>query len=388
MSRFRVLLVSHAYVTPLNRAKAEALVASGEADVTLLVPGRWEHEVPPPEEGLPYRMAQLPVVFPGRGGGYFFRGGLGSLLKDVRPDLVHVEEEPWSVSAFQFAALKARAGFRYLLFSWENLRKDFHGLRGWMERRTIRAVDFGIGGNEAAAREMRRKGVEAVCVLPQFGLDPERFRRGDGPRPGVFTIGYAGRLVPEKGVDLLLRAAARLGGSWRLKLLGSGPEKKALRALAEELGLPPRVEFLPAVDPPEVADFLRGINVLALPSVTAETWAEQFGHVLIEAMSTEVPVVASRSGAIPEVVGDAGLLFPEGDVSALTGVLADLREDAELAEALGAKGRKRVLERYTWERIAGRTLEVYRSLLNDEVPVRRSRTSESEEPGSGEKARP
>ncbi|MFQ5692550.1 MAG: glycosyltransferase [Nitrospinota bacterium] len=391
MSRFRVLLVSHAYSVPFNRAKARALAASGEAEVTLLVPARWEGEVPGGEESpegeespggetaSSYRLARLPVVWPGRGGGYFFRSGLRKLVDGLRPHLVHVEEEPWSVSAYQLARLKPAAGFRYLLFSWENLRKDFRGVRGWMERRTLRAVDLGIGGNEAAARELRRKGVASVCVLPQLGLDPDGFRRGDAPRPDVFTVGFAGRWAQEKGLDLLLRAVSGLGGDWRLRLLGSGPQGDALRALARELGIPDRVEFLPAVPHAEVAGFLRTLDVLVLPSVTSRGWAEQFGHVMIEAMSTEVPVVASESGSIPEVVGDAGLLFPEGDVPALRRALSDLRDRPGWAAELAARGRARVLERYTWERIAGRTLELYRSLLDDEARGRPSRGSGSAE---------
>ncbi|MBI2881701.1 MAG: glycosyltransferase [Candidatus Tectomicrobia bacterium] len=393
MSRMRVLLVSHAYATPFNRAKAEALAASGEAEVTLLVPGRWAGRVPGAQTGLPYGLARLPVAFPGRGGGYFFRAGLGPLLRELRPDLVHVEEEPWSVAALQFARWKPRCGFRYALFSWENLRKDFRGVRGWMERRTLRAVDLGIGGNETAARELRRKGVGNVCVLPQLGVDPDWFRPGEGPGPAVFTIGYAGRWVEEKGLDILLRAAAALGGAWGLRLLGSGPQEAALRALAKELAVADRVEFLPAVPHAEVAGFLRTLSALVLPSVTRPDWAEQFGHVLIEAMSARVPVVASRSGAIPEVVGDAGLLFPEGDVSALAKALAELRGDLKLAEGLGVRGRERVLRRYTWDRIAGRTLELYRDLLRKETPGAAPRASRPgrpgwEEPAWGRKDRP
>ena len=368
MSRFRVLLVSHAYVTPFNRIKAEALAASGEAEVTLLVPGRWEAPVPPPAETAAYRLVRLPAAFPGRGGGYFYRAGLSSLVMGLQPDLVHVEEEPWSVSAFQFARLKRKAEFRYALFSWENLRKDFRGVRGWMERQTLRSVDLGIGGNEAAARELRRKGVETVHVLPQLGVDPEWFRPGERPPSDVFTMGYAGRMAPEKGVHLLLRAAAGLGGEWRLRILGSGPEQSRLRALAGESAVSDRVEFLPAVPHEGVAAFLRTLDVLVLPSLTTRSWAEQFGHVLIEAMSAETPVVASNSGAIPEVVGEAGLLFPEGDVSALKAALARLRDDPDLSGALGERGRKRVLERFTWDRIAGKTLALYRSMLNHENP--------------------
>jgi glycosyltransferase involved in cell wall biosynthesis len=238
-----------------------------------------------------------------------------------------------------------------------------------MERRTLDAVDLGIGGNEAAAHELQRKGVGTVRVLPQLGLDPEWFCRADGPKSDAFTVGYVGRFVPEKGVDLLLRAAAGLDGVWKVRLLGAGPEEKTLQNLAVQLGIQDRVELLPGVPHAEVADFLRTLDVLVLPSLTAKGWAEQFGHVLIEAMSTELPVVASQSGSIPEVVGEAGVLFPEGDVSALRGVLAELRENREWAERLGRKGRDRVLQLFSSEKIAARTLELYQLLLSDNTSM-------------------
>ncbi len=236
MSRYRVVLVSHAYVTPFNREKARALAASGEAEITLLVPGRWDGPVPGPERDEPYRLVRLPVSFPGWGGGHFYRNGLSGLLKEFRPHIVHVEEEPWAVSAFQLSRMKRDDRFRLILFSWENLVKNFHGIRGWMEAATLRRVDLGIGGNEAAARELSRKGVANVCVLPQLGVDPGGFRPEEKPVDRTLTIGYAGRLVPEKGVDFLIRAVAALEGEWRLRVLGKGPEEGALRALTRKIG--------------------------------------------------------------------------------------------------------------------------------------------------------
>ena len=208
-----------------------------------------------------------------------------------------------------------------------------------MEAATLRRVDLGIGGNEAAARELSRKGVANVCVLPQLGIDPEGFRPEEKPVDRTLTIGYAGRLVPEKGVDFLIRAVAALEGEWRLRVLGKGPEEGALRALAEKLAVSDRIEFLPRVPHAEVAEFMRSLGVLALPSRTTEGWAEQFGHVLIEAVSSAVPVVASMSGSIPEVVGDAGLLFPEGDAESLRHYRELLEGEIPPAAGIGEEGR-------------------------------------------------
>jgi glycosyltransferase involved in cell wall biosynthesis len=110
-------------------------------------------------------------------------------------------------------------------------------------------------------------------------------------------------------------------------------------------------------------DRLRGWDVVVLPSLTRPNWKEQFGRILVEAMACAVPVVASGSGEIPNVVGDAGVLVPEGDAGALRAALAALLADPARRQELGRRGRARALERYTHRRIAEATARVYRTLL-------------------------
>jgi glycosyltransferase involved in cell wall biosynthesis len=108
---------------------------------------------------------------------------------------------------------------------------------------------------------------------------------------------------------------------------------------------------------------LRGLDALALPSRTTASWKEQFGRVLIEAMSCGVPVVGSSSAEIPHVIGSAGLVFPEGDAAALADAIGRLAEDAGLRAELVRRGRERVLASYTQAAIARRYAEIYRAML-------------------------
>ncbi|MGC8839818.1 MAG: glycosyltransferase, partial [Anaerolineae bacterium] len=167
-----------------------------------------------------------------------------------------------------------------------------------------------------------------------------------------FTIGYAGRLVEQKGLRVLVEALAGLGGEWRLMLCGTGPLKAELQAQLRSLGLAGRVRFQDHVPSEEMSRYLREMDVLVLPSLTRPNWKEQFGRVLIEAMACGVPVIGSDSGEIPHVIGDAGLIFPEGDARALRSLLARLQEEPALRRELAAKGRARVLAHYTQTRIA------------------------------------
>jgi glycosyltransferase involved in cell wall biosynthesis len=103
---------------------------------------------------------------------------------------------------------------------------------------------------------------------------------------------------------------------------------------------------------------------LVLPSRTRPNWKEQFGRVLIEAMACQVAVVGARCGAIPEVIGDAGLTFTEGDPADLRTQLQQLLDNPSLRFELAQKGRQRVLDHYTQTQVAARTVEVYQQLVD------------------------
>jgi glycosyltransferase involved in cell wall biosynthesis len=176
-----------------------------------------------------------------------------------------------------------------------------------------------------------------------------------------------GRLVEEKGVDLLLEALAGLEGMWRAYVLGSGPANGALQAQAQRLGLADRVSFDGWIPSAQMPAYYRQLDVLVLPSRTRPNWKEQFGRALVEAMACGVPVVGSDCGEIPNVIGDAGLIFPEGQVAALREHLAQLLHDLDLRADLARRGRERVLERYTQAQVAAQTYEVYRAVLGEQV---------------------
>jgi len=174
-------------------------------------------------------------------------------------------------------------------------------------------------------------------------------------------VGFAGRLVEEKGADLLLDAVAGMPGV-RVEILGSGPMRPVLERQAALPALSGRVAFLGTLPSPRMPEFYHRLDVLVLPSRSRPNWIEQFGRVLVEAMACGVPVVGSTCGEIPHVIGDAGLIFPEGDVEALRECLERLRADASLRAELARRGRERVLAQFTQAQVAAQTVEVYRGL--------------------------
>ena len=233
-------------------------------------------------------------------------------------------------------------------------------------------VDYAIVGNHASGEVWRQKGYTGCMkVIPQFGIDPTLFVPPSSRDAGRgFVIGIAGRrLVPEKGIDLLLEAVAQLPGIWQLRIAGEGPAKSSLQALAKQLGIGDRVIFEGVLASERVPAFLQQLDVVVLPSRTLPNWQEQFGRVLVEAMACEVVVVGSDSGEIPNVIGQAGLIFPEGNVPALRDCLHRLQTNPDERLRLAKVGRERALAQFTQAQIAAQTVSVYRGNVknSDEV---------------------
>jgi glycosyltransferase involved in cell wall biosynthesis len=177
------------------------------------------------------------------------------------------------------------------------------------------------------------------------------------------VIGFVARLVEEKGVFVLLDALAGLRCSWRLHVIGRGPQEAAARRRAKRLGIPDRITWEPGIASTSMPSRLRTFSVLVQPSLTRKHWKEQFGRAVMEAMACGVPVIGSDSGEIPNVIGDAGLIVPEADPVALCAALSRLLGDAALRAECARRGRARVLDRFTHRRIAEATVAAYRTAL-------------------------
>lgn len=366
----RVLIVSHTYVAPINHAKLEALAAL--VPLAVVIPDRWRDvlfqfggEVGGSSTYVAY---QLPIRLDGRIMLHTYRlRDLGRIVARERPDLVYVEEEPGSLVLAEFAWLKRRYGFRLVFFTWENIVQRA-GLPG-LARLNLGACDGAIAGNREAAEVLAQRGFRGpTIVIPQLGLDPLLFRPCDASElrrscglKGL-AVGYIGRLVEEKGLITLLEAVSGLEGV-DLLLVGDGPLRSEIVGQIPGRGLTGRVHWAGTVPHEQIVPYLNALDALVLPSRTTPTWKEQFGHVLIEAMACGVPVIGSDSGAIPEVVGDAGLIFPEGDAESLRAAIRTLQADPLRRQALAQAGRDRVLAHYTHERIAAAEVAFFEQVL-------------------------
>ncbi len=377
----KVLILSKALIVGTYQHQLEFLAREPGFEVAAVVPPCWREPrvgITPLERpaAAGYRLLVRPIARNGSFHLYAWRG-LGRLLREERPTALHIDEESFNLATFQAMAWAVRLGIPAMFFNWANIYRRLPPPFAWFERYNLRHAAYAVAGNQEAAAILRRKGYRGrLRVIPQFGVDEETFFPAPGPpiapAPGAAgcgdgetgkwgTIGFAGRLVPQKGVLDLLEAAAGLPQA-RLLIVGSGELEAALRRRAAAPDLQGRVEFAGRVPSAQLPALYRRMDLFVLPSRTTPHWKEQFGRVLLEAMASGVPVIGSDSGEIPQVIGAAGLTFPEGDIPALRAALASLLADPARRAELGRRGRERVLERYTHKKVAQAYVAVYREM--------------------------
>jgi glycosyltransferase involved in cell wall biosynthesis len=199
-------------------------------------------------------------------------------------------------------------------------------------------------------------------VLLPLGVDVERFRPVPHPPPSErLRVGFVGRLIPHKGVGVLIDAVAG-DDRMTLEIFGAGSESDALVEAVARLGIGGRVTFHGHVGEQKLPGSYREFDVLAVPSVPMPGWLEQFGRVVVESQASGIPVVASASGALPDVVGEAGLLVPPNDPGALRSALGRFLDEPGLWSSLRERGLAGA-GRYSWESVAETQMALYRNAV-------------------------
>jgi glycosyltransferase involved in cell wall biosynthesis len=374
----RLLTIGHSYAVGVNRRLPHELAATGDWEVTVAAPARFRGDfgwhVTTADPGERCAVVPLAAHFTRRVHVMVYGRPLGDLLRQ-RWDLVHCWEEPYVVAAGQIAR-KTPPGIPLVVATFQNIVKRYPPRFIWIERRVLGRADglvaFGRTVFDVAVTRGFRP--DRVRIIPP-GVDTNRFvpdaaaraavRASLGWAGEVPVIGFLGRFVPEKGVMLLAEALDRVTTAWRAIFVGSGPLETDLRRWASRHG--GRVAIATTVGHDEVPRWLNAMDVLAAPSLSTPVWREQFGRMLIEAFACGVPVVASDSGEIPYVVGDRGLVVPEGDLGAWTSAIARVLGDGALRCDLSARGRRAAAAEFAWPHVARRHSEFFRELAEGQA---------------------
>ncbi|MDF5728819.1 MAG: hormogonium polysaccharide biosynthesis glycosyltransferase HpsO [Rhizonema sp. PD38] len=387
----RILVASHTYIVDLNCEKLRVLSQlEPEVEVTVIVPKHWKPggvqnriiETQYRDEGK-FRIVPVSNISQNHQGLLTFGADIISLVRQFRPHIIQVEQGSRGLAHSQMIALNQLLGLKAknIFFTWWNLPYELKFPVSLIEKYNLKHSHGIIAGNQDGAKVLRQRGYKgSIKVMPQLGVDESLFTPTPqielatelGIAQGEFVVGFVGRFVPEKGLLTLLNALVTLKEkSWKLLLLGRGELQSELMRLAAENNLEERIIIIQSVPHNQVCNYINLMSSLVLPSettykfktLTAVGWKEQFGHVLIEAMACKVPVIGSDSGEIPYVIGDAGLVFPEGDVKALANCIVQLMEP-ELAENLGEIGYQKAMVQYTNKALAKQQLEFYKDIVN------------------------
>lgn len=374
----RLLTVAHSYCVALNRRLAHEMMRAGG--------GRWEVVAAAPEflrgdlrpvaleafegeasglEGVPvYLSRRIHVMLYGRRLRELLRGGW---------DVVHCWEEPYVLAGAQVARWSPR-GAAVVYATFQNIGKDYPPPFNWVERYSMNRASAWIAFGHTVERALAARpsySARARRVIPP-GVDVEKFRpdpdagrealrRLGWSEGGAPVVGYLGRFVEQKGLRLLMRTLDRLDSDWRALLVGSGPLEGELRRWAGARR--DRVRVVTGVKHDEVPPHLNAMDVLCAPSQTTPAWREQLGRMLIEAFACGVPVVASDSGEIPFVVGDAGEVVDEGDEDGWARAVGGLLESPGRRAELKARGLERARAVFAWPVVARRHLDFFEEVL-------------------------
>lgn len=358
----RVLSIAHAAVSrAAGRRRYYPLTAERRFDIHLVGPARWREygremtADPPDEPGL--SMHVMPILFPSAGPFKWHLHvypGLRRLIRDIRPHVIHLWEEPWSAVALQASLLAGDAGLALEVDQniLKRLPPPFEAIRAHVLRR----ADHILSRSPEATAVVRAKGYAGPATPIGYGVDRDIFHPPAEPRARTegspLRIGYVGRLVEEKGLDDALDALARSRAPVSLAIMGGGPDEERLRARVAALGLNERVSMRGWASPTEVADFMRGLDVVILLTRTTKAVREQFGRVIIEAQSCGAPVIGSACGAIPSVVGAGGWIVPERDPATLAALLDALAGEPDQLRARAVAAEQNVVERFTFDAVA------------------------------------
>ncbi len=390
----RVLVVSHTYITPINRKKWQVFASLyPSVYINVLFPNKWgatlfNHTVESDFSNFDLPNCKFISMKTFKSGNevlYCYDSKqLFKLMKALKPNLIHVEQGDNALSYLQciFFSKLLKLKSKNIFFTWVNWRQKF-SLKykifwTWIEKFNLKNSSGAFVGNVDAAQILRDKGFDnKICVLPQLGVDMTIFqpagkldfvkKQDTGINPeSIKTIGFIGRLVEEKGIFTLLDAFANLRKNylnWRLVYLGNGPCDDELSKQICAKNLATQVFIQKTVPHDQVAAFIRDLDIMVLPSFDIDGWREQFGHVLIEAMACKVPIIGSDAGEIPKIISDVGLVFKQKNVQSLQHVLNSLISDESLRIELGNKGYDKAIEQYSHQAIADKTYEFWIDIM-------------------------
>jgi len=368
--QLRVLRIAHSSLNPALRERERAVARNySNVELEVVTTDRWreaEMEVEVTADDLfPVRSARPHFSKHIQLFAYDPRP-IVAALREHKPHLIDMSHEPYSVACAEVLTLRDRfaPGTPIVMQTNQNIYHRYPPPFSWLEQRAFRKVAAAYVCSESVREVLRAKGFSKPAPIIPFGVDLRAFKQRSEQRAMGRTIGFVGRMLPGKGLPVLADALTKLRDEeWQLLVVGDGSERESFTKQLNDAGLLDRTKFTGAVSFELTPEYFQQIDVLVIPTVTTDRIREQFGRVIVEAMACGVPVIGSTCGAIPEVIGDAGLVFPEGDGTLLSEAIRRLLSDESMKSQFSRLGRARVEENYSWDNVAHQTYELYQQVL-------------------------
>lgn len=335
--------------------------------IHFIVPKKWsgltnEEFNPGPNVTVHYSR----ILLNGRTGKYLLID-TEKILESIKTEIIYTDEEPWSFTCGYTQRLAKKMDIPHVFFSWENLEIG-HGLvHGKIEKYCCKNASGIVAGNLEAKERLRKRG--ATCpieVMPPSGIDLDFFKpevkdlRKELGLQNKKVVLYCGRLIKEKGIYDLLNCVESVVSqvpSAHFLIVGRGPEFRPIKSWIEKKGTE-SVTILEWIEYKKMPALYNTADVFVYPSRKTEKWKEQFGFALIEGMACGVPVISTKTGAIPEVAGDAAILTGERNTEKLIEATLQTLLDNNFRKDLIKKGRKRARV-YGLEKIAKRHIQFF-----------------------------
>ena len=382
MKKIKVLFIDiNSIHKSYQQTKCSEMARYDDTELLVLVPESWKHintmVYNNDTDYGRFKVITGKTIFRDYSHRFIYRTRLFGALKDFKPDIIHTEQEPFSLLSLQILFFKSILCPKAKLIvrassAGEKFGYKFPFLYNLINSIILKNVDSVHVINKDAKDWLTKKNFPKDITIVPHGTDISRCKKLDVTnmkkdlKLSNFTIGYVGRLVVWKGVEVLLKAVSQLKDEYKVLIVGDGPLRFDLESTAKRLNILDKVVFINTVPLEVIVLYLNCMDVLVLPSITMENVREKFGLVLIEAMACEVPVIGSDCGGIPDVIGDAGLIFKEKDVDDLRSKIELVMKDEELRTKMSAAGHRRILDNFTWQRVARDYHDMYLALMAKE----------------------
>lgn len=378
----KIAIISHALVQEVPQKRWRILAEKYPVEVTLLVPRIWRSKWLRDEvvfrprvivDGR-FRVIPLPTTSETNWGRYFFKS-FDAKIRSIKPDIIYVihEESIWIhqqiITYRNIWAPEARLIFFSMNARGVPLKRFYHRL---MWNRIKKNYDAALCHYPGCLKSLRDGGFDKpIYMQTQIGVDediycPDEQRRKEMRRKlgfeDKFVIGYTGRLTKDKGVNDLLAALPLRDVDWALLLVGNGDFREEIEKIVRQNEWQDRVHMAGTVPQHMVPDYMRAMDCFVLASRTCPHWIDTFPNVTVQAMACKVPVIGSDSGAIPWQLGDAGLIFHEGDVVKLHKHLMHMADNMEDRKAIAQKGMERSLANFCVRALTDEFYEILKKL--------------------------